>query len=98
TANTHAAVIDWNDGTTSGATVTGIGVGHQVSASHTYATGGVFHVVFTVTDDDGGSAALTTTVFVGGARITQGTMEIVGTSRNDLLVLDQSRGRLQLTG
>ena len=70
-ADTHTAIVDWGDGTTSPAT---IGPG-SVTASHTYSAAGIYALAGTVVDDDGGvgSSALATVIvfdaaagFVGG--------------------------------
>jgi len=53
--DTHAAVWDWGDGTTSAGTVTETGGSGSVSGSHTYAAAGVYTVTLTVIDDDGGA-------------------------------------------
>ena len=57
--DTHEATVSWGDGTTSRATV----VGHAASASHTYATAGLYTVSVVLTDDDGGSAARTAATY-----------------------------------
>jgi PKD repeat protein len=51
TLDTHTAVWDWGDTTTSGGTVSGLSVGPD---SHTYTAPGIYTVRLTVTDDDSG--------------------------------------------
>jgi PKD repeat protein len=51
--DTHTAVWDWGDGTTTGETVSG----YHVSGSHAYSTPGVYTINLTVTDNDGASAS-----------------------------------------
>ncbi len=51
--DTHTAVWDWGDDSTSAGTVAE--TNGSVSGSHTYATAGVYTVKLTVTDDDGDS-------------------------------------------
>jgi len=54
-ADTHSAVIDWGDGTSSAAA---IGVG-TASGTHTYGSAGVYTVTVTVSDDDRGTSPAT---------------------------------------
>jgi len=54
--DTHTAIWEWGDTTTSSVSVTqGSGEG-AVSGTHDYETAGVYTIKLTVTDDDGGSA------------------------------------------
>lgn len=55
--DTHTATIDWGDGTTTLASVTGGGASGTVTGSHTYSMAGVYTVRVTVTDDDGGATS-----------------------------------------
>lgn len=57
--DTHEAVIEWGDGTTSAATVTEDGGNGCIAADHTYSKTGIFTVVARVTDKDGASAERT---------------------------------------
>jgi hypothetical protein len=54
TADTHTAVWDWGDGTTSSDSVTENGGSGTASDTHSYAMAGVYTVNVTVTDRDGG--------------------------------------------
>jgi PKD repeat protein len=54
--DTHTAVWDWGDGTTSAGAVTEANGSGAVSGSRSYTTPGVYTVKLTVTDKDGGSA------------------------------------------
>jgi hypothetical protein len=54
TLDTHTAVWDWGDGTTSIGLVAESGGSGNVTGSHTYALPGDYTVTVTVTDDDGG--------------------------------------------
>ncbi len=66
TNDTHTATIDWGDATSSSGTIAeGAGLG-SVSASHVYATSGMFPVTVTVEDDDHGTAAVSGYVVVNG--------------------------------
>ena len=53
--DTHTAVWDWGDGSTSVGSVNGL----QVSGNHTYATAGVYTIGLTVTDSQGGTGSST---------------------------------------
>ncbi len=52
-ADTHTALIEWGDGTTSAGSVTESSGSGSVSGSHTYTVAGVYTLKLTVTDSDG---------------------------------------------
>ena len=55
TGDTHTAVWDWGDGSTSNGLVDETNGSGSVTGSHSYSTAGVYTVKLTVTDDDGDS-------------------------------------------
>ncbi|MDQ3548482.1 MAG: PKD domain-containing protein [Chloroflexota bacterium] len=57
--DTHTAVFDWGDGTTSDGTIDESFGSGTASGSHIYATPGLYTVSLTVTDDDGGTGDAT---------------------------------------
>jgi PKD repeat protein len=62
--DTHTAVWDWGDGTTSAGIVTETNGAGTVTGDHTYTSTGIYRVVLTVTDDDGGIASKTSENYV----------------------------------
>jgi hypothetical protein len=66
--NTHTAIVDWGDGTSSAGTVTESGGSGMLTASHAYGGQGHYTITLTVFDDAGGNAArsFTFTVSEGG--------------------------------
>jgi hypothetical protein len=96
TLDTHAAIIDWGDGTSSAGVISfSAGIG-SVSASHAYAAGGVFTITLVLTDDDQGTATLTTTAVIAGAGVNGGILYVVGTSDNDQVQVSKSGSQLKV--
>lgn len=64
TADSHDAVVSWDDGNTSAATVLETGGAGSVDATHVYTTPGIYSITITVADDDGGSTIATVVDYV----------------------------------
>ncbi len=86
--DTHKAIINWGDGT-----VPAIGMvasGGIMSGSHTYASGGIFTITVTLTDDDGGSVTSTTTAVITGVGVVGNTLYVIGTDNDDRVTINQA--------
>ncbi|MDP3879300.1 MAG: PKD domain-containing protein [Dehalococcoidales bacterium] len=76
TEDTHTAVNDWGDGTTSDGNVTETnGSGTVSGSSHVYADNGVYTATVTVDDDDFGSGSDTLKVTVNNVAPTVGAID-----------------------
>ncbi|HET6950326.1 MAG TPA: neocarzinostatin apoprotein domain-containing protein, partial [Acidimicrobiales bacterium] len=85
-ADTHAARIDWGDGTASDATVAQATGSATVTGAHEYAAPGEYRVTVTAADDDGGRDVRTETVVVGCTIVgTDGADRLVGTDGADVI-------------
>lgn len=96
TLDSHTALIDWNDGTTSVVEIPANGGVADFAVDHVYQTAGIYQVSLTVTDDDGGTGESRDTVaFVTGVRVTDdGELQIIGTDRNDIISTSKRRSTL----
>lgn len=65
-SDTHTATIVWGDGGSGSGQVSQSAGGGSVSGVHTFAAGGNYTIVVTVTDDDGASGSSSITLFVAG--------------------------------
>ena len=101
TLDTHTVEIDWGDGTiTSGVVVQGSGSG-TFSGGHAFASGGIFTVTITLTDDDTLIDTAVETVFVTGAGVQtidgKQVLFIVGTNGDDNVVVNaQGNGTIKV--
>jgi Ca2+-binding RTX toxin-like protein len=89
TLDIHTATVDWGDGVTTTANVTESGGSGSLEGSHPYANGGIYTVTVTVTDDDTGTVSMTTTVYVTGSGINNGVLQVVGTTSDDRVTINQ---------
>lgn len=82
-ADTHEALIDWGDGTTTVASLSqGSGEG-SFFGRHTYTQAGVFKVSVTVADSDADADVVETIAYVSGAAVHDNVLHIVGTEGAD---------------
>lgn len=77
TADTHAATVDWGDG--SPVSAASVDSGGVITGSHVYADNDTYEVTITATDDDGGSAVDSFSIMVANAPPTvDGGEDLVG--------------------
>jgi Ca2+-binding RTX toxin-like protein len=87
--DTHTALINWGDGTTSFATISESGGSGTLSASHTYAVGGIYPITVKLTDDDTLSAVAASQAVVTGVGVKNGTLYVIGTENDDHVTINQ---------
>ncbi len=87
--DTHTAVIHWGDGTTSDGTITEAGGAGTIAGGHVYSQGGVYDITVTLTDNHDGSTTGTTFALVTGAGVQDGVLNIIGTTRDDHVQVNQ---------
>jgi PKD repeat protein len=91
-ADTHEALIDWGDGTTTVASLTqGNGEG-SFFGRHTYTQAGVFKVTVTVADSDADADVVETIAYVSGAAVHDDVLHIVGTEGADTITVTRNTG------
>jgi len=88
TRDTHTAMVNWGDGVTTSAWITETGGTGSLAASHIYANGGIYTVTTTLRDDDGGTDVKTSTVYVTGAGVVNGTLYVIGTNHDDHVTIN----------
>ncbi|TWU08836.1 hypothetical protein CA54_40730 [Symmachiella macrocystis] len=95
--DTHTAVIDWGDGASNDADITETGGSGSIAGEHIYVDGGVFEVIVTLTDDDGGVTTAQTTIYVTGAGVLNGVLQVVGTNDTDHITINrQGNGKYKV--
>lgn len=82
TLDTHTVNVDWGDGSPAESLAVDQ-LADVFAGSHEYATGGIFEITVTLTDDDSSSVSTRTSAVVQGAGVVDGTLYIVGTEGND---------------
>jgi len=92
TLDTHSAVINWGDGTTSTGSVSETGGAGSVAGDHVYLAPGTYTVTLTVLDDDGDSGQRTTTLSVqtSGVSLVNGVLYVIGTNGDDQVTIRQT--------
>jgi hypothetical protein len=83
TQDTHSATINWGDGTTTNATIAEAGGAGTIAGEHIYASGGIFRIIVTLTDDDTGETTERTFALITGVGILDGQLQAVGTEQAD---------------
>jgi hypothetical protein len=99
TLDTHSAVWNWGDGTSSTGSLTESGGAGTASASHVFTATGTYAVTLTVTDDDGGETIVSMQVTVVGAQLqsdsadpTKTALVVGGTTGSDMIRLSPATG------
>lgn len=93
-ADTHEALIDWGDGTTTVASLTqGTGEG-SFFGRHTYTEAGVFKVTVTVADSDADAEAVETIAYISGVAVHDDVLHIVGTEGADTINITRNPDNL----
>jgi len=96
--DTHTAVIDWGDGTSIAAGIKEAGGKGTLSGSHVYNAGGIYAVSVRLVDNaiTPGVATATSKSVVTGVGMVSGVLYVVGTTGNDKVTLDESKGTIKV--
>jgi hypothetical protein len=88
THDTHTAVIDWGDTTSSTGTLSELLGAGTVTGSHSYATSGSYTITVTITDDNGGSVVITapSNVAVNGPPVVDAGSSSAGSEGSAILL------------
>jgi Ca2+-binding RTX toxin-like protein len=85
-ADTHTGTVNWGDGQTTNTAVAQSAGTAVVSGSHDYASGGIYPITVTITDDNNGAATWSTPLAVGCTIVgTEGDDVITGTPGDDVI-------------
>jgi Ca2+-binding RTX toxin-like protein len=97
TLDTHSAIIDWGDGTTSTAVITEAQGSGWLAGDHIYASGGIYTITVSLHDDDAATVTDITQALVTGVRTHNGVLQIVGTAaKDDVAVKAKGKHREQI--
>ena len=89
TLDTHTAVIDWGDGTSSPAAIDESGGSGTFSGEHAYGAGGIYTITVTLEDDDTGQDTGQTAAVITGAGVHDGVLYVIGTDGDDKVHVNQ---------
>jgi len=95
TADTHVAVIQWGDGTSSPAIIAETDGAGTISASHAYPFGGIYTVTLALNDDDGGMTTATAMAVISGVGVVDNVLYVIGTNDNDHIEISLTQERTQ---
>jgi hypothetical protein len=90
--DTHTAVIDWGDGTTSAASMKESGGKGTLSGTHVYPVGGIYNVTVRLVDNAAspGVATAGTKAYITGVGLLNGVLYVVGTNTGDRVTVDST--------
>jgi hypothetical protein len=90
--DTHTPTLDWGDGTTTTAHVTETNGSGSFLGTRAYASGGIYNVSSSLTDDDLGATTGATAVYITGVGVHMvngvKTLQVIGTNSADLVSID----------